>query len=71
MFEYFQENPQIIVNGFLRTGICKALDSNNGSEDDDYASDRGDGESEFDNETQDVESSDEADQPLMGGVINL
>ena len=26
MAEYFQENPQIIVNGFLRAGIAGALD---------------------------------------------
>lgn len=47
---------------FLRTGICKALDSNNNSGDDDYtdASDGDDGESEFDDEIQDVESTDEA-----------
>ena len=62
MFEYFQENPQIIVNGFLRTGICKALDSNNGSGDD-YtdASDGDDAESEFDDEIEDAEIADEAD----------
>ena len=67
MFQYFQENPQIIVNGFLRTGICKALDSNNGSEDNDYT-DASDSESEFDDETQYAESTDEAD-PCR--VINL
>ena len=27
MFEYFQNNPQIIVNGFLRSGISAALDN--------------------------------------------
>ncbi len=26
MFEYIQNNPQIAVNGFLRAGICDALD---------------------------------------------
>ena len=27
MFEYFQNNPQIIVNGFLRSGISAALNN--------------------------------------------
>lgn len=26
MFEYISDNPQIIVNGFIRAGICGALD---------------------------------------------
>ena len=26
MFEYFEQNPQIIVNGFIRAGISSALD---------------------------------------------
>ena len=26
MFEYIRENPQFITNGFIRAGICEALD---------------------------------------------
>ena len=26
MWEYIMDNPQFIVNGFIRSGICRALD---------------------------------------------
>ena len=32
MAEYFEENPQIIVNGFIRAGIADALDRASGVE---------------------------------------
>ena len=58
MAEYFQENPRIIVNGFIRSGITGALD---GVEDDNLEDDPTesiDSDEELDNEddTQDDEA---------------
>ncbi len=42
MAEYFMDNPQIIVNGFVRAGIAGALDGldeQEGKESDEYETD--------------------------------
>ena len=45
MAEYFADNPQIIVNGFIRAGIASALD--NTSSDLEDMQDEEDTESDF------------------------
>ena len=45
MFDYFQDNPQVIVNGFMKSGITHAL---GGEEDEDaHHSDTEDTEDDF------------------------
>jgi len=58
MFEYFERNPQIIVHGFLRSGISAALDgelvesNEEGTEESDDSGSSSD-ESTFDEESED------------------
>ena len=44
MAEYFSENPQLIVNGFVKAGIAGALDHRDSSEQED----QGEAETESD-----------------------
>ena len=55
MGEYLSDNPQIIVNGFIRSGISDAIDGNNKEDsgsNDSYESD-GESESSFDSDGSD------------------
>ena len=50
MADYISDNPQFIVNGFIRSGITDALDGTYNSSDDSDASENTDGEFPSDSE---------------------
>ena len=59
MFDYFQDNPQIIVNGFVKSGITHAL---GGEEDEDaHHSDTEDTEDDFNVSDESITISDDED----------
>ena len=59
MFDYFQDNPQVIVNGFMKSGITHALD---GEEDEDaHHSDTEDTEDDFNVSDESITISDNED----------
>ena len=53
MFEYISNNPQFMVNGFLKAGITQEIDEPNGSDTDGNESEE---DGDIESETTDVES---------------
>ena len=66
MAEYIAENPQLIVNGFIRSGITGALD---GCDDDEHSTHSEDSENDSDDYfTDDSENTDQSEDSVI--IIN-